>query len=74
MFSRVLKVSREHYLRFLKIIPLLYCDAVPSNYKVVQFLLLQGRSLILGKPYVFDIHVSVHHDIIYENDQEEATV
>jgi hypothetical protein len=24
--------------------------------------------------FAFDIHVSVHHDIIYENDQQDATV
>jgi hypothetical protein len=24
--------------------------------------------------YLFDIHVSVHHDTIYENDQQDATV
>jgi len=24
--------------------------------------------------YTFDIHVSVHHDIIYENGQQDATV
>jgi hypothetical protein len=24
--------------------------------------------------YLLDIHVSVHHDITYENDQQDATV
>ena len=37
VFSTVIKVSYEHYLCFLKIIPLLYSDAVASNYKAVQF-------------------------------------
>jgi hypothetical protein len=35
-----------------------------------------GNFINLCQIYLFkvDIHVSVHHDIIYENDQKDATV
>jgi hypothetical protein len=35
--------------------------------------LVQSSQCITAN-FVFDIHVSVHHDIIYENDQQDATV
>jgi len=46
-------------------------SALPNNNFVIARLVIPISASILCQ---LDIHVSVHHDIIYENDQQDANV
>jgi hypothetical protein len=51
------------------------CNRNTCTYKQFDFETTFFQSFLLYlEKFLLDIHVSVHHDIIYENDQQDATV
>jgi len=42
-------------------------------YEYVHLILAYSFQVMNLKQCALDIHVSVHHDVIYQNDQQDAT-
>jgi len=49
-------------------------SVLSTNNKLTVTKLSELAVLLMALLHTVDIHVSVHHDIEYENDQQDATV